>query len=49
MNFKLDEAIEVLERTPKSLETFLTGLLQCLVQFVPSYRCRNRSRLLPII
>lgn len=33
MNFKLEEAIEILERTPKSLETFLSGLsegwLQC--------------------
>ncbi|TCT19360.1 DinB family protein [Melghiribacillus thermohalophilus] len=26
MNFKLEEAIEVLERTPKSLEYFLSGL-----------------------
>ncbi|WP_152396650.1 DinB family protein [Paenibacillus guangzhouensis] len=33
MNFNLDEAIEVLERTPKMLEAFLSGLsdawLQC--------------------
>lgn len=33
MNFKLEEAIEVLERTPKALEVFLSGIsdpwLQC--------------------
>lgn len=26
MNFKMDEAIEILERTPQSLESFLNGL-----------------------
>ncbi len=26
MNFKLNEAIELLERTPKTLEVFLSGL-----------------------
>lgn len=33
MNFELNEAIEILERTPKTLEYFLSGLsinwLQC--------------------
>jgi hypothetical protein len=26
MNFQLEEAIEILERTPQTLETFLSGL-----------------------